>query len=44
MPRPIVVAPDSFKGTFAAPIVAEAIASGIEQQGVPALRLPIADG
>ncbi|MEA2254851.1 MAG: glycerate 2-kinase [Solirubrobacteraceae bacterium] len=44
MPRPIVVAPDSFKGTFAAAVVADAIARGIEQEGVEAVRLPIADG
>jgi glycerate kinase len=43
MPR-VVVAPDSFKGTFAAPAVADALAAGIEEAGAQAVRLPIADG
>ena len=41
---PVLVAPDSFKGTFSAIEVAEAIASGAEAAGAVADRLPIADG
>ncbi|MGA2012275.1 MAG: glycerate kinase [Solirubrobacteraceae bacterium] len=40
----VLVAPDSFKGTFTAAQVAEAIAAGLEQAGRPADRCPIADG
>jgi len=40
----VLVAPDSFKGTFDAPTVAEAIASGLEQAGWEADRCPVADG
>jgi glycerate kinase len=39
-----LVAPDSFKGTFAAAAVAEAIAAGIEAAGGSAERCPVADG
>ena len=39
-----LVAPDSFKGTFAAAEVAEAIACGIEAAGGEADRCPVADG
>lgn len=39
-----LVAPDSFKGTFDAATVAEAIASGIEAAGGAADRCPVADG
>lgn len=39
-----LVAPDSFKGTYAAAAVADAIASGLEQGGVEADRCPVADG
>jgi glycerate kinase len=42
--RPVLVAPDSFKGTFTAFEVAGAIADGMEQAGVPADRCPVADG
>jgi glycerate kinase len=41
---PVLVAPDSFKGTFSAAEVAEAIAGGVEEAGAGAERLPIADG
>jgi glycerate kinase len=50
MPRPpripetILVAPDSFKGTFTASQVAAAIARGLEQAGRPAELCPTADG
>ena len=39
-----LVAPDSFKGTFDAAAVAEAIAKGIEAAGGEADRCPVADG
>jgi glycerate 2-kinase len=43
--RPILVAPDSFKGTFAAPAVAAAIGRGLERAGfVPPDLCPVADG
>jgi len=40
----VLVAPDSFKGTFGAREVADAIASGVEDAGARADRCPIADG
>ncbi|HKG03468.1 MAG TPA: glycerate kinase [Conexibacter sp.] len=40
----VLVAPDSFKGTFAAPEVADAIARGLERAGLAADRCPVADG
>jgi glycerate kinase len=40
----VLVAPDSFKGTFAAVDVADAIARGLERGGVEADRCPVADG
>lgn len=42
--RPVLVAPDAFKGTFTAAEVADAIAEGIEAEGITADRCPIADG
>jgi len=39
-----LVAPDSFKGTFGAAEVAEAIATGVEAAGGEADRCPVADG
>jgi glycerate kinase len=39
-----LVAPDSFKGTFAADAVADAIAGGLEEAGADADRCPVADG
>src|SRR3954465_5557381 len=43
--RQILVAPDSFKGTFAAPAVAAAIGRGLERAGFPPPDLcPVADG
>jgi glycerate kinase len=39
-----LVAPDSFKGTFAAAEVAEAISIGVEAGGGEADRCPVADG
>lgn len=40
----ILVAPDSFKGTFDAGKVAAAIAAGVEKAGADADRCPVADG
>ncbi len=40
----ILVAPDSFKGTFAAAEVAAHIAAGIRSAGGAAVELPVADG
>jgi glycerate 2-kinase len=44
MSGPVLVAPDSFKGTFSAVEVADAVARGLERGGVPADRCPVADG
>lgn len=43
-PLPILVAPDSFKGTFSAEDVAAAIAKGLRAAGREAEELPVADG
>ncbi|WP_411733387.1 glycerate kinase [Paeniglutamicibacter sp.] len=40
----ILIAPDSFKGTFTAAQVAAAIADGVRSTGAEALELPVADG
>lgn len=40
----ILVAPDSFKGTFSAAEVAAAVASGLRREGADAEELPVADG
>lgn len=42
--RPVLVAPDSFKGTFSAVQVAEAIGRGLSVVGLAADLCPIADG
>lgn len=42
--RQFLVAPDSFKGTFAAAELAEAMATGVEATGGEADRCPVADG
>src|SRR4051812_28458626 len=43
--RQILVAPDSFKGTFPAPSVASAIGRGLERAGFPPPGVcPVADG
>jgi len=39
-----LVAPDSFKGTFSAPEVADAVARGLQRGSVTADRCPVADG
>ena len=44
MTQPVLVAPDSFKGTFSAPEVAAAIASGLRSAERDAVELPVADG
>jgi glycerate kinase len=44
IPRTILVAPDSFKGTLTAVEVAEAIGRGLEQRGRPVDLCPLADG
>jgi glycerate 2-kinase len=41
---PALVAPDKFKGTFTAPEVAAAVASGLRAAGREAVELPVADG
>ena len=42
--RPVLVAPDSFKGTLAAPPGREAIARGLERAGLAVDLAPVADG
>jgi glycerate kinase len=44
IPETVLVAPDAFKGTLAAPEIAEAIGSGLLAAGVPVDLCPIADG
>ena len=41
---PALVAPDTFKGTFAATEVAAAVARGLRASGIEAVELPVADG
>ena len=43
-PTPVLLAPDSFKGTFSAPEVAAALAGPLEQGGHAVDRCPLADG
>ena len=42
--RPVLVAPDSFKGTLSASAVAAAIGRGLERAGLEADLCPVADG
>ena len=42
--RPVLVAPDSFKGTLTAAQVAGALAAGLQEAGWPVDRCPVADG
>jgi len=42
--KPVLVAPDSFKGTFSSPEVARAVSAGLEGAGVTAAEHPVADG
>jgi len=41
---PVLVAPDSFKGTFSAPEVAALVRDGLLERGREAVALPVADG
>jgi glycerate kinase len=40
----ILVAPDSFKGTFSSVQVAQSISAGIREEGLTAVECPLADG
>jgi glycerate 2-kinase len=40
----LLIAPDSFKGTFSAQEVAASISVGVRGEGVTAIQLPLADG
>ena len=42
--RPILVAPDAFKGTMSAAQVAAAVATGLRRGGAEAQECPVADG
>ena len=44
VPTTVLVAPDSFKGTFSATEVAAAIGRGLEDAGRPVDLCPVADG
>lgn len=44
VPSTVLVAPDAFKGTFTAPEVTTALASGLEGAGRPVDCCPVADG
>src|SRR5947209_7710545 len=44
IPSTILVAPDSFKGTFGAADVAAAVGAGLEAAGRPVDLCPVADG
>ena len=44
IPQTVLVAPDSFKGTFTAAQVGEAVARGLRAAGREAATLPVADG
>ena len=44
IPTDVLVAPDSFKGTFSAAVVAEALRRGLAASGQPAQVCPVADG
>ncbi|MGV9734461.1 glycerate kinase [Rhodococcus aetherivorans] len=43
-PVRVLIAPDSFKGTYRAAEVAEEVAAGAESAGLEAIRMPVADG
>jgi glycerate kinase len=42
--RPVVCCPDKFRGSLTARQAADALATGVERSGRPAVRLPLADG
>lgn len=44
VPDTVLVAPDSFKGSFSARQVAAAIEAGLAASGQPAVAMPVADG
>jgi len=44
VPETVLVAPDSFKGTFSAAAVAEAVGAGLRAAGRPVDSCPVADG
>src|SRR5436190_18984750 len=44
VPSTVLVAPDAFKGTFAAEEIAGAVGRGLEAAGTPVDLCPIADG
>jgi glycerate kinase len=44
VPTEVLVAPDSFKGTFTSAQAAHAIGSGLEAAGMPVQLCPVADG
>lgn len=44
IPQTVLVAPDSFKGTFSAVEVADLVGRGLESMGLPVERCPLADG
>lgn len=44
IPRTVLIAPDSFKGTFSALEVAQAVGGGLEAAGHPVDLCPVADG
>ena len=44
IPTTVLVAPDSFKGTFTAFRVSDAIGAGVAEAGLPVDRCPVADG
>jgi len=44
IPIEVLIAPDSFKGTFSASVVAQALQSGLAASGQPASVCPVADG
>ena len=44
VPTEVLVAPDSFKGTFSSQAVAEALVRGLIAAGQPAVACPVADG
>jgi len=44
IPTTILIAPDSFKGTFRSSEIAAAVARGVAARGLPVDRCPVADG
>ncbi len=44
IPKTVLIAPDSFKGTLSAPEVARAVGDGLQAAGHPVELCPVADG